>query len=206
MRVRTGDPVSLADDSGSVWQATVTDLSSGVVRATLDEHVAIDVDRPTVTVIQSLPKGRKMEEVITRLSEVGVDRIIPVHTARSVKQLKGPKAEKALARWRALAVAAAQQSRRARLLKVEAVGSWPVAGARGVILYERATTPLASALADLGGGEELAVAVGPEGGFETGEVEMSGLVPVALGRGILRTETAGLVGSSVVLHHLGRLG
>ena len=103
-------------------------------------------------------------------------------------------------------MAAAQQSRRARLLQVEAVGSWPVAGARGVILYERATTPLSSVLDDFVGAQEISIAVGPEGGFELEEVAASGLAPTALGRGILRTETAGLVGASVLLHTLGRLG
>ncbi len=206
LRVRTGEPLSLADNSGAVWQGRVQDLLTDGVVVGLDEHVDIPPATPAVTVIQSMPKGRKMEEVVTRLSEVGVDRLVPVHSARSVKQLKGAKAEKARERWDALAVAAAQQSRRARLLQVETITPWPVRDVSGVVLWEQATTPLSEALDELDGVEQIVIAVGPEGGWEQAEVADSGLHPVALGQGILRTETAGVVGAALVLHHLGRLG
>lgn len=76
----------------------------------------------------------------------------------------------------------------------------------GVILYERADQTLSRALADLPAADDMVVAVGPEGGWEAQEIQRSGLRPAALGQTILRTETAGLVGASLVLHHLGRLG
>ena len=74
------------------------------------------------------------------------------------------------------------------------------------MLYEGAEDPLGTVLADLDPAEEVVVAIGPEGGFELREVEESGLAPAALGQTILRTETAGVVAASLVLHHLGRLG
>ncbi len=206
LRVRSGDPLSLADDTGAVFQAHVTDLGKREVAVQVTERFDMPADLPRVTVVQSIPKGRKMEEIVQRLSEIGVDRLVPVHTARSVRQVKGEKADKVAQRWEGIAVAAAQQSRRARLMRIDAVGAWPLPDATGVVLYEGADEPLSAVLADLPAVEEVVVAVGPEGGFELREIEESGLAPAALGQTILRTETAGLVGASLVMHHLGRLG
>lgn len=206
LRVRVGDPVSLADDSGTVAQAIVTRVGRGVVDLEVGERYDVPDGHPRVTVIQAVPKGRKMDEVVQRLTEVGVDRLIPVTTARTVKQVGGDKEDKVLQRWRAIGLAAAQQSRRARLVRIDPVAAWPVADAAGVVLYEQATEPLSVVLAGLPPVGEVVLAVGPEGGFESGEVARSGLAPAALGAAILRTETAGLVGATLVMHHLGRLG
>lgn len=209
LRVRAGDAISLADDSGTVAQAIVVRVGRGEVDLEVGERFDVPDDSPRVTVVQAVPKGRKMDEVVQRLTEVGVDRLVPVHTARTVKQVKGDRADAVLGRWRTIGVAAAQQSRRARLMQIDPVGTWPprdATGAVGVVLHERATDPLTVVLADLPMGEEVVLAVGPEGGFELAEVERSGLVPAALGPTILRTETAGIVGATLLLHHLGRMG
>jgi 16S rRNA (uracil1498-N3)-methyltransferase len=219
-RLRVGEPVSLADGSGAVAQARTVAVARGRVEVEVLERFDVPQALPRVTVVQGLPKGRKLEEVVARLSEIGVDRLVPVVTARAVRQVAGPKADRVHARWQAIALAAAQQSRRARVLQVDPVGTWPVAGATGVVLYERAEEPLSAVLdrlladgaaadrqaGDGGAVDEVVLAVGPEGGFELAEVEASGLRPAALGPTILRTETAGVVGAALILHHLGRLG
>ena len=79
-------------------------------------------------------------------------------------------------------------------------------GAVGVVLWEEAVLPLSEAVRGLPEAPEIVVAVGPEGGFTPREVEASGLTPCALGPSILRTETAGVVGASLVAHLLGRMG
>ncbi len=206
LRVRSGEALSLADDTGTVFQARVTDLGKRQVTVEVTDAFQMPSDLPRLTVVQSLPKGRKMEEIVQRLTEVGVDRLVPVHTARSIRQLKGEKADKVADRWAGIALAAAQQSRRARLMRIDPVSPWPLLGGTGVVLYEGAEVPLSVALADLPATDEIVLAVGPEGGFELREVEESGLAPAALGQTILRTETAGVVGAAIVLHHLGRLG
>jgi 16S rRNA (uracil1498-N3)-methyltransferase len=214
LRVRVGEPVSLTDGRGALAQAVVTAVGRDVVDVEVDDPVRRPAPRPAVTVLQALPKGRKLDDVVQRLAEVGVDRLVPVVTARTVKRVDGGAKEARLRdRWQAVARAAAEQSRRAHLLAVDEVASWAEATAgevRGLVLHERATTPLGRAAAALAAGadehDELLVAVGPEGGFEDREVEASGLVPVRLGATILRTETAGVVGAALLLHHLGRLG
>jgi 16S rRNA (uracil1498-N3)-methyltransferase len=212
LRTRTGAPVSLADGAGAVAQATVRSADRQRVVVAVGRRITVPLVEPAVCVVQALPKARKMEEVVQRLTEVGVDRIRPVVTARTVKQVDG-KADRVLARWRAVALAAARQSRRARLLRIEPVSSWPPAGAVGAVLWEGASTPLSQVLSEVLSGvvgegvAELTLAIGPEGGFDEREVEQAeGLVPAALGSTILRTETAGLVAATVLLHRLGRLG
>jgi 16S rRNA (uracil1498-N3)-methyltransferase len=212
LRVRRGEPVSLADGGGVVAQGIVGAVARGQVEVEVSETFVVPADEPRLTVVQGLPKGRKLDEVVQRLCELGVDRLVPAATARAVKQVDGGgKADRVHARWQAIAVAASQQSRRARVMVVEPVSAWPSPSpATGVVLWEEAEEPLAEVLdrvlpaASEAG--ELVVAIGPEGGLDRREVEASGLAPAALGSTILRTETAAVVGAALVLHHLGRLG
>lgn len=147
-------------------------------------------------------------DVVQRLSELGVDEIVPAHTKRSQVQLAGPRARRARSRWQAVARAAAEQSRRARLPHVAEVTTWAQAFAdtsHGVVFWEEALQPLrAVAFAD--GAEQVTVGVGPEGGLTAEEVTTAGVPAVSLGRTILRTDTAGVVAPALVLHRLGRLG
>lgn len=208
LRAAPGDPVSLADGTGRVYQARVADAGTDRVRCTITDRFDVAPPRPRLTVVHALPKGRKLDEVVTRLSEVGVDRLVPVHSARSQVTLRGDKARRAVTRWSAVALAAGKQSRRARLLDVADVGEWEAAFPVpvGAVLWEEATVGLPAVLADVGEDEEIVLAVGPEGGLTAEEVAATGLPPAALGPTILRTETAALVAASVVLAAAGRFG
>ena len=211
LRARPGDPVSLADGTGARYRAQVAYAEAGEVRLRVLEAELVAPPRPRLAVVQALPKGRKLDEVAEKLSELGVDRLIPVHSARSAVKLDAAKAAKAQARWEAVALAAAKQSRRARPLVVEPVGDWGSAfpaGAAGVVLWEEATVPLREALAGQTGPDlpdELILAVGPEGGLTAEEVRASGLPAAGLGPTILRTETAAVVAAAATLTLLGRL-
>lgn len=209
LRAAPGDPVSLADGTGALYQARVTEvLTADRVRCAVTDRYEVPAPRPRLTVVHALPKGRKLDEVVTRLSEVGVDRLRPVHSARSQVTLRSDKAVRALSRWRAVALAAGKQSRRVRLLDIADVGEWGEAfdGAAGAVLWEDAEIGLPAILADLGDPDEVVLAVGPEGGLTAREVAVTGLPAAGMGPTILRTETAALVAASVVLARVGRLG
>lgn len=206
LRVRGGDSVSLADDTGWVYQGRVVDVDRDTVAVAVTDRFDIPANDPRVTVAQALPKGRKMEEVVQRLTEVGVDRLRPVMTARTITQVEGEKAARVAARWRSIAVAAAQQSRRSRLLTIDPVVAWPLGDVAGAVLYEEGAMPLSQSVDQIVDQPEITLAIGPEGGFERHEVDGSGLAPAVLGQTILQTETAGIAAASVVLHRLGRLG
>lgn len=206
LRAQPGAPVSLADGGGHVYQAFVRRAGATRVDLSLGAAETVPPARPRLTVVHGLPRGRKLDDVVQRLSEIGVDRLVPVATERSEVRLAGERAVKAVARWRSVARAAAKQSRRARVLEVADVGRWPAAfspRARGAVLWESATVPLRVAL-DLDA-PELILGIGPEGGLTADEVAAAGLPAATLGPTVLRTETAALVAASAVLTLAGRL-
>lgn len=207
LRAGPGAPVSLADGAGGLYQATVTGFAGAAVRLEVTAAATVPAPRPVVTVVQALPKGRKADEVVQRLTELGVDRYVAVHSSRSQVALDPARAAKAQRRWEAVALAAAKQSRRARPLLVEPVGEWPGPPATaGAVLWEEADRPLREVLAPADGVDEITLLVGPEGGLTPDEVAATGLPAASLGPTILRTETAAIAAAALVLHAVGRLG
>lgn len=208
LRATSGAPVSLADGHGALYQARVATVAMDRVRLALTARHDVPPPTTTLTIVHALPKGRKLDEVVQRLTEIGVDRLLPVHSERSQVRLEPARAAKAVARWRAVALAAAKQSRRARLLTIAEVGEWGSAfpaDVAGVVAWEDATAPLRDHL-DTRAARELWLGIGPEGGLTAAEVAATGLPAVSLGETVLRTETAALVAATMVLHSLGRLG
>jgi 16S rRNA (uracil1498-N3)-methyltransferase len=206
LRARTGTEVSVADGSGTVWSGRYDGLRDGEACVALLDRADHPPQVPQITVVHALPKQRKLDDVIQRLTELGVDRIVPVHSARSPVELDDRKAAKALARWRAVAMAAAKQSRRARLTQIAPVGDWATAFAdagTGVVCWEESTTGLRAALERVGAADALTVGIGPEGGLTADEVAGAGLPDASLGNTVLRTETAALVAVSAIRYHFG---
>lgn len=166
-----------------------------------------------VHLFQGLPKGDKMEWIIQKTVELGVHEIIPVAMQRCVVKLDGKKAETRRQRWQAVAEAAAKQSRRRIIPQVAEVtdfdGALRQASGMKVRLmpYELAVgmDKTKSLIEGLAPGQDIAVFIGPEGGFEQSEAERAaacGVEPITLGRRILRTETAGLTVLSWIMYRL----
>lgn len=206
LRARPGAVVTVADGSGAVWSGRFGGMQDGEARIALTGKTVHPPDTPAMTVVHALPKQRKLDDVIQRLTELGVDRIVPVHSARSQVELDARKAAKALTRWRAVARAAAKQSRRPRLPEVAAVGDWMTAfdeSLPGVVCWEESSTGLRAALESVGEVEHLVLGIGPEGGLTAEEVAATALPDGSLGRSVLRTETAALVAVAAVRYHYG---
>lgn len=156
-----------------------------------------------VYLFQGLPKADKMELIVQKAVELGVYRIIPVATKRCVVKLDGKKAETKVSRWQGIAEAAAKQSKRAIIPQITEVMSFGAAvrmasdmGVR-LIPYELAEgmDRTRELLEQITPGADVAVFIGPEGGFDESEIALAmenGIEPVTLGRRILRTETAGM--------------
>ena len=170
-----------------------------------------------IYLFQGLPKADKMELIIQKAVELGVYEIVPVACKRSVVKLDGKKAAGKVQRWQGIAEAAAKQSRRGIIPKVREVagfgealnyaGQLPVklipyelAGVEGETMEKTRAI-----MKNLKPGEDIAVFIGPEGGFEEKEVAgamAAGALPITLGRRILRTETAGITVLSILMYHL----
>ena len=162
---------------------------------------------------QGLPKSDKMDLIIQKAVELGVYEIVPVVTRRTIVKLDEKKEAKKLARWQGISESAAKQAGRGRIPSVSPPVSFKdaleFAGTLDsvIIPYEKAEGMEASraVVKGLKNKKSVGIFIGPEGGFDTEEVDAameSGAVPVTLGRRILRTETAGLAVLSVLMFEL----
>jgi 16S rRNA (uracil1498-N3)-methyltransferase len=188
LRLRPGETVSVADGLGS-WRLCELGAAGELLPA--GERVRIDVALPEVTVAFAVPKGDRAEWAVQKLTEVGVDRIIPLAAARSVVRWEGERADRHLARWEAVARQAAMQSRRARLPVVERPR-------RPADLAASATVALADPDGSAPSLDRATVLVGPEGGWSDDEAAL-GPPRVTLGPNVLRTETAAVVAGALLV-------
>ena len=202
LRLREGDHVTLFDDAGKEHAGVVVSLSPRVALVRVTESTTPQRESPlAVTLYQGIPKGRKMDLVVEKATELGVDAIVPFTSAFSLGAGAGAAAKRE--RWQRIAVAAAKQSGRTSITSVaEAAPFAEVVAAAGthelrLLFFEGAATIAFDAVPEPPHQPaSVAVAVGPEGGFSRDEVEAAraaGFVVVGLGPRILRTETAALV-------------
>ncbi len=157
-----------------------------------------------IYLFQGLPKSDKMELIVQKAVELGAFQIIPVQTRRAVVKLDPKKEAARVARWNAIAEAAAKQAKRRIIPEVIPVMTMKEAAdyCRSfevkLIPYELSDQSgmreTRGQIAQIKQGQQVAVFIGPEGGFDEDEIELAikaGIVPITLGRRILRTETAG---------------
>lgn len=195
LRARAGDLVTVVAQ-GTAWSAVLEEVAadSAVARIATREDDARELPLPIV-VLQALPKGNKMDDVIEKVTELGAARIVPVRCERAY----GGESASKLDRWRRIARAAAAQSKRLVVPPVDATMPLAEALARFaneahvLVAWERAQPgSLARALAQ-SESRMLAIAIGPEGSFtqqELDEATRLGCALVSLGPTTLRTETA----------------
>lgn len=221
MRAKPGDRIVVADGLGREAEAVIERVSPDVVVARPDRWLE-ETNEPAVriTVAQGLPKGDKMETVIQKGTEIGAVCFIPFVSERTVVQLDERKQAKRLERWSRIAKEAAEQAHRGIVPEVTPVAAWTQLLERvgdyaaAYFCYEKEQTLafrslLAERKAGLPEKADFLLIVGPEGGFSEGEAreaEAAGCLPVSLGRRILRTETAALVGLSCMLYEYGEFG
>jgi 16S rRNA (uracil1498-N3)-methyltransferase len=163
-------------------------------------------------VVAGLVKGGKLDLVVQKLTELGVERVAPAACRRSVVDWDARKRAVARDRWAAIALAAAKQCRRDRVPMVAPVDGLAAqvaaAPAPRLVCWEEGGQPLSAAL-PAAAPDALTLVVGPEGGLAADEVAAcveAGAVPVTLGKLVLRTETAAIAASAAIAFHYGHLG
>jgi 16S rRNA (uracil1498-N3)-methyltransferase len=162
--------------------------------------IAADADRESpfpITLVQCVPRGDRMDFIVQKATELGVTRIVPVLSQRSIVRLDAAQSESKASHWRAVVVNACEQCGRNRLPPVSApvplldyLGGSAAAGARLVLEPDIESTALPAEL-----GASAQIAIGPEGGFADGELDalrIAGFIRVRLGPRTLRTETAAI--------------
>ncbi len=203
LRLRAGETVVASDGAGRWRSCRYRPVREGaasdrVLEAAGPVEAEPRPDRP-LTVAFAPAKGERPEWVVQKLTELGIDRIVPLSADRSVVRWDGDRAGRAVARLRRVAMEAAAQSRRVWLPEVT-----EVTGVAGLAAGGASATGGVSGglvLAQLGGPPprpgQRAVAVGPEGGWSPAELAL-GLPSVGLGDGVLRAETAALVAAAAL--------
>ena len=215
LRMKPGEEISVSDgQDGKEYRCGILSFAEDKVLCELRFVKENNVELPSrIYLFQALPKSDKMELIIQKAVELGVYQVIPVAAGRCVVKLDDRKAASKIARWQGIAEAAAKQSRRAVVPEVSQVISFEQAVLRAagmdvkLIPYELAEN-MSRTREMMGGlkpGQEIAVFIGPEGGFEEVEIALAlehGVEPITLGRRILRTETAGLTVLSWMMYML----
>lgn len=195
LRARKGDRIGVVDADQRLFAA---ELRSGGRAEVIEERKAAR-DWGLVALYQAVPKGRHMDLVVEKATELGAGRIVPVLAGRGVVRLEGGAGNK-VARWQRVAEAAARQSLRMMIPEVmgpvEFSEALPHAGGTAVILHNaEGLPPLEEVLREMPA-EGVGLFVGPEGGWSDEELELAAGIGVrfaGLGPFRLRSETAGVV-------------
>lgn len=199
-RLRAGELVTAADGGGRWRCYVVAGAEPGRLLLRAESEVVTEPELvPAVSVAVALTKGTKLETVVAQLTEVGVARIEPVRARRSVVRWDAARAEAAHQRYVAIAREAAMQCRRARLPVVMPVaGLEQLAGRPGLVVASPGGDPLEAL--DPPAGRIWTVVVGPEGGFEPGELEALGPSRrLSLSPYVLRAATAPVVAAGLLV-------
>lgn len=217
LRMGPGDRLEVVNGRGACFEAVVDRLEAGGVRVLLERPGDTLPDPPLrIILLQAVLKAGPMDLVIQKTSELGVERILPFYSERTVVRLEGNRVASRLEHWRNIGIAAAKQSRRSRPVDVEAplelvdlvsklagfpatrLGLWEKESARSLKDVLQKAPPATDCIG----------AIGPEGGFTCEEIdllEQAGFSIVSFGPRILRAETAATALVAILMYEWGDL-
>ena len=217
LRMSVGDKICVINgQNNKEYYCEITALGSDTVDTRICEIRESDQELANeIVLFQGLPKSDKMELIIQKAVELGVHTIVPVSTDRTVVKLDAKKEANKRKRWMSISESAAKQSGRLRIPEVTQVVSFEEALEMAekmdvrLIPYELAEgmEKTREVMSGIQPGQSVAVFIGPEGGFESSEIEKAreiGVQSITLGKRILRTETAGLVTLAMLVYNLER--
>jgi 16S rRNA (uracil1498-N3)-methyltransferase len=216
LRLKDGDKIVICDQQGMDYNVAIKNISKDTITTTIiDKENSKGEPSIEVVLYQGIPKSTKMDTIIQKCTELGITRIVPVFTVRTVVKLESEKDEaKKVARWTKIAEEAAKQSARGVVPHIDMPMSFEEAlkdsRELDLVLIPYEDEQDMSVKAALQGNPPKAVGffVGPEGGFDSFEInkaKQSNLVPVTLGNRIMRTETAGLAMLTCIMYEYNQM-
>ena len=215
LRAAVGDVVQAVDAGGVLLSVRLTGIAARRAEGLVVGRAPLATESPLeLTLAQAVPKGDKMDTIIRMTTELGVTRVIPLMTARTVVRLEPARWASRIVRWQRVAKEAAQQSGRAAVPEIappREIGAWRHGGdADGLLIcfWEEERRGLDTVL-PAGPCPRATVVVGPEGGLTADEVRAladAGALVAGLGPRRLRTETAGAVAVALLQSRYGDLG
>jgi 16S rRNA (uracil1498-N3)-methyltransferase len=214
LRLGLGDAVTVFDGAGNEYRTELTEDYEGGIYLALREQLNPQRESSLRIILgQALLKGERMKFVIQKATELGVNRICPLVTSRSIPIVEGEREALRMERWQRIALEAAKQSGRTMIPEIEAIHELSdffvqSAGTR-IMLWEEEPIPLREIVGKINPYAGITLLIGPEGGFSEAEVTAAqdqGFLVAGLGQRILRAETATLSVLSIVQHLFGDLG
>lgn len=214
LRYNIGDEISLCDEEGYKYNGEILSFSKDSVEVNILEKLETTSEsKLNITLYQGLPKADKLEFIIQKCTELGVNEVVPVITDRVIVKLDEKSTPKKVERWNKIALEAAKQSGRQKVpvvqnpikLKnsIENISKYDIV----ILPYEcEKEVTLKKILKSLDKGlKNIAIVIGPEGGFSEEDLkvlDLPNVKKVTLGPRILRTETAGLATISATIYEL----
>ena len=214
LRLKAKDSVVIFDENANEYKCQIAklipELSLKIKTRVLSSGVK---NKFSLTVACAIPKNSNMDDIIDKLTQIGVDRIIPLKTRRVIVRLDEKKAVLRLSRWKKIALSASQQSQRKSLAAIDAVKEIKDVLEESedydlklipTLAGERKT--LKEVLAN-NSAKNILVLIGPEGDFTDEEVRLAikyGCISVSLGSNVLRVETAAVSAASFIILYLSR--
>ena len=213
LRHKCGDEVTVCDESEQRYLTKIKELSGECI--TLDIEKKIDFSTEPnikVTLVQGLPKSDKMDFIVQKCTELGTTKIVPVIMERTVVKIDGTNGTKKVERWNKIALEASKQCGRTKIPTVEKIVNLENI-VENLSKYDIVIVPyecekentlkavLRNTDTNIG---NIAVVIGPEGGFSEKDISALEKLPnvkkVSLGKRILRTETAGIATIAMLLY------
>jgi 16S rRNA (uracil1498-N3)-methyltransferase len=206
LRARGGEAVLLFNGNGAEYRGVLETVHGNRASVAVGAAQAVNNESPlNITLLQCIPRGERMDLIVQKATELGVQRIVPVLSQRSVVRLDGAQALAKQAHWQAVAISACEQCGRARLPTVAAPQTLlgylglpaPPEVRRFVLEPALLHTQQHGGASMPPGLRQAEIAVGPEGGFAAEELDafqLAGFSRAPLGPRVLRTETAAIAG------------
>jgi len=208
-----GEIISVTDAAGKTFRGRIVELKDDQARVFIFEEMREPIEPPfELFLLQALPEKERMELIIQKTTELGVNCICPFKSKHSISLEERESGQPKAHRWQQIALKAAKQSRRASMPAVVSYCSFAQALdlARPVelkvMLWEKEQRKLASLIRDMPPPKGIALMVGPEGGWAEEEVQQAraaGFAAAGLGGRILRTETAAIAACAILQYEWG---
>lgn len=206
LHLKANEGIIVFDEKGNEYYTVIEKITAkNIALKVVNMKKKIVEDKIQVTIACAIPKKSKFDDLVDKLTQLGVDRIIPMETERVIIKLDGRKKDLRLSRWNKIAVSASEQSQRNTLPVIE-----PIKNIKQVLLessgYDLKLIPaliderktLNAVLQGINP-RNILVLIGPEGDFSLSEMDLAkeaGFIPVTLGANVLRVETAAVAVAS----------
>lgn len=213
LRMKTGDELIICDKNETDHRCIITNIeNNSIFLKVIESTHCINEPNIYVTLYQAIPKADKMDLIVQKCVELGVDKIVPVVTERCISRPDTKSINKKIIRWQKISEEAAKQSRRGKIPKIEFLINLECAAKKSqesdcsLVFYELNGKKINDIINH--SPKTISIFIGPEGGFTEQEIfilSSYNVIPATLGKRILRTETAPIAALSIIMYETGNM-